>query len=296
MTSGLLLLDKPAGITSNAALGRVKRILGVRKAGHAGTLDPFATGLLVCCFGQATRVLAYLLEADKRYLASLHLGCATSTGDPEGEVLREAPVPELSASEWDHLLARFVGRVQQRPPMFSALKHQGRPLYEWARAGIEVDRPCREVRVEALRCLRWEPPLLQFEALVGKGTYVRTLGEQIAETVGSVGYLSGLRRTAVGDFAIDDAIGPEQLEAAVCPADYLQPVDRALAGFDHVVLTRQSARRVLQGQPVPAPAPFATGTRLRAYVEGGDFLGMVEAVADGRLQPRRMFTQTPTGG
>ena len=296
MTDGLLLLDKPAGITSNAALGRVKRILGLRKAGHAGTLDPFATGLLVCAFGQATRVLAYLLDSDKRYHATLRLGQATTTGDPEGEVSSQAPVPDMTRAEWQRLLAQFAGRIQQRPPMFSALKHQGRPLYEWARAGVEVDRPCREVRIESLRCVRWQPPLLEFELLAGKGTYVRTLGEQIAEQAGSVGHLTELRRTAVGDFEVADAIAPEQLEAASCPAAYLQPADVALTRFDAVVLAGSLAARALQGQPVPAPASYAAGVPLRAYREDGSFLGVVEATNDGCLQPRRMFTRAASGG
>jgi len=296
MSSGLLLLDKPAGITSNAALGRAKRILGLRKAGHAGTLDPFATGLLVCAFGQATRVLAYLLGTDKRYLATLRLGQATTTGDPEGQVSSEAPVPELAQADWEHLLSAFLGRIQQRPPMFSALKHQGRPLYEWARAGIEVERPCREVRIEALRCRRWQPPELQFEVVAGKGTYVRTLGEQIAAAAGSVGYLTALRRTAVGDLEVAEAIDPEQLATAARPAQYLQPADRALARFDAVVLAPHGAWRALQGQAVPAPESFPAGARLRAYADDGCFLGVVETLADGRLQPRCMFTRTASGG
>lgn len=201
---GVLLLDKPVGLSSNAALQKAKWLLAALKAGHTGTLDPFADGLLPLCFGEATKFSAFLLDSDKRYRATMRLGITTTTGDPEGEVLTERPV-EVRCDEMTAVLPRFLGEIAQVPPMHSALKHQGRPLYEYARAGIEIDRPPRQVRIAALDLLECVPPRVVFDVQCSAGTYVRTLAQDIGAALGCGAHLTGLTRTAAGGFDLAQA-------------------------------------------------------------------------------------------
>ncbi len=296
---GIVLLDKPAGLSSNQALQRVRRLYRARKAGHTGSLDPLATGVLPLCFGQATKVAGLLLDADKTYRATLALGARTATGDREGEVVERAPVPALDAATVAEALGRFLGASQQVPPMYSALKRDGEALYAIARRGEVVERAPRPVRIEALTLVSLATEALEFEVRCSKGTYVRTLGEDIARALGTVGHLCALRRTAVGGaFADGEARTFEALEALSGDERALDalllPVDAALAGYAALELAADDAQRVLQGQAVVVPAPAAA--RLRLYAPGGRFLGLGESDAGGAaVRPLRIMSLPGSG-
>ena len=197
---GIVLLDKPVGISSNRALQKVRGIFQARKAGHTGSLDPFATGMLPICLGEASKTAAFMLEAGKRYRATAKLGVATTTGDVEGELVQTCPIPEIGPETLAQTLQQFVGEIKQVPPMYSALKYEGKPLYEYARAGIVIERPARSVFIHQLEILNWQSPLLTFDVHCSKGTYIRTLAEDIAIALGSCAHLVELRRTFVEPF------------------------------------------------------------------------------------------------
>ncbi len=290
--NGLLLLDKPAGITSNGALQRVKRLLRVKKAGHTGSLDPAATGMLPLCFGEATKVCAFLLDADKTYRVTARLGQAMDTGDADGSVIEEASVPELSFADWQAIVSSFVGEIEQVPPMYSALKKDGKRLYELARQGQEVERKPRPVTIHEIALLEARGRRLTFRVRCSKGTYVRTLVEDIAKAAGTVAFTASLHREQVGDFVSPDMIslaeaeqlaedGPEALEGA------LLPVDRALAGWDEASLSADEAERFLHGQAISS-APAGPGM-VRVYGPRARFLGVAERDPRGGLSPRRVF-------
>jgi tRNA pseudouridine55 synthase len=256
---GVVLLDKPEGLSSNAALQRVRRCFSAAKAGHTGTLDPLATGLLPVCLGDATKFSQGLLDADKAYLATARLGIATDTGDREGRVIAQAPVTATSEQVLA-ALATLTGTIEQVPPMYSALKHQGQPLYAIARAGGEVARAARTVHVRELEVVAWDSPLLTFRVCCSKGTYVRTLAEQIAAALGTVGHLVALRRTAVGPFELGMSVALAELEAAdpMQRMHHLHPVDTLVRGLPALTLGAQDALHVLQGRCVdPCPRPTA---------------------------------------
>lgn len=291
---GIILLDKPLGWSSNQALGRVKYLLAARKAGHTGSLDPLATGLLPLCFGQATKVSGWLLDADKRYEAVARLGVVTSTGDLEGEILRESPVPALSAAEIEQACAGLRGEIRQIPPMYSALKHQGRRLYELARRGVEVERPARTVTVHALTAAMIAPDRLRLQVWCSKGTYVRTLVEDLGQALGCGATVAELRRTGHGAFDAADMVTLETLENAAAEAGpqglerWLLPADRALADRPEVRLDAASSRFLRQGQPVFVPGVRDAGP-LRLYDPQGRFIGIGVLQDDGRVAPRRLF-------
>lgn len=282
---GVLLLNKPVGLTSNAALQKAKWLLAALKAGHTGTLDPFADGLLPLCFGEATKFSAFLLDADKRYRATLRLGVVTATGDPEGEVLAERPVAADCAAV-EAALERFVGEIEQIPPMHSALKHQGRPLYEYARAGIEIERPPRRVRIAALDLIECAPPRVVLDVQCSAGTYVRTLAQDIGAALGCGAHLTGLTRTAAGGFALAQACDLATLESL--PPDerrtLLLPSDSLLGHLPALELAPDAAAALRQGRGVESAG--APDGLLRVYGPSG-FLGLVQAEA-GRLAPRRL--------
>ncbi|MFO7190372.1 MAG: tRNA pseudouridine(55) synthase TruB [Pseudomonadota bacterium] len=283
---GVLLLDKPKGLTSNAALQQARRLYAAEKAGHTGTLDPMATGLLPVLFGEATKFGGELLDSDKRYLADIRLGVRTNTGDAEGEVLAVAPV-QVTAEALEQAVRRYTGRIRQVPPMYSALKHAGRPLYDYARAGETVEREAREVTIHRLDILRFEGERLQVDVHCSKGTYVRTLAEDLGEALGCGAHLAGLRRTAVGPFRVEDAIDLETLER-LSPEQRdarLEPVDVLVQHLPEVVLDGAAARRFANGQAVPVGGR-AEGRR-RVYA-AGRFLGVAELEA-GVLRPRRLL-------
>lgn len=289
---GILLLDKPEGLTSNAALQKLRRLLNARKAGHTGSLDPLASGLLPICFGQATKVCGLLLESNKTYRVTMVLGERTTTGDREGTVVERLPVPELDDEAIRRVAAGFLGESEQVPPMYSALKHEGQRLYQLARKGIEVERPARRVIVHRMELLGAERNRLQFEIECSKGTYVRTLAEDFARACGTVGHVGSLRRLSLGPFIRPAMHALASLEqAATHPAALdalLLPVDAALPGMPAVRLGTAEQACVLQGQPVFVTGPGSA--RVRMYAEGGLFLGTGRMTVEGRrLAPERIM-------
>jgi tRNA pseudouridine55 synthase len=305
---GVLLLDKGLGLSSNDALVRAKRLFLAQKAGHTGTLDPLASGLLPLCFGEATKFSQDLLEADKTYEATMRLGVRTSTGDAEGEVLETRPV-EVGVPDVEAALARFRGPISQVPPMHSALKRDGKPLYEYARAGQVVERAARDVTIHALELLSAALPDVTFRVTCSKGTYVRTLAEDIGAALGCGAHLVALRRTGVGALTLEHAVTLEALEAmdSATRDACLRPVDALLSTFPIVRLGVAEAKRFLQGQrlrlaelpPVVIVEKQATNepggenagadARVRVYRdEDGALLGVARA-GSGVLSPERLI-------
>jgi tRNA pseudouridine55 synthase len=287
IVDGVLLLNKPVGITSNTALQKAKWLLNAKKAGHTGTLDPFADGLLPLCFGEATKFSAYLLEADKHYRAVLQLGVTTTTGDPEGEILATREV-HTSRAEIEALLPRFTGEIEQIPPMHSALKHQGRPLYEYARAGIEIERPPRRVQIRALELVECDPPRVVLDVQCSAGTYIRTLAQDIGAALGCGAHLTELKRTAAGGFKLEQAHTLADLETldASQRAALLQPADCLVAHLPAVQLDTAAAEALCQGRSVAHPA--APAGLVRVYTAPHAFIGLADADA-GHLVPRRLM-------
>lgn len=291
--SGILLLDKPVGWTSNGALQAVKRLFQAQKAGHTGSLDPLASGLLPICLGEATKLSGLLLGADKEYRFTCRLGVTTTTGDAEGEVLKTRPVESLRQEQVEAALARFVGVIQQTPPMYSALKRAGQPLYKLARQGIEVERAPREVTVHALRLLRLADVELDCELRCSKGVYVRTLATDLGEALGCGAHVTALRRTAVTPYDADRLVTPEtlaeQAEQGWAALDaVLLPADSALPNWPAVRVQGDSAFYLRQGQPVLAPRAPTQGW-VRLYEGEERFLGIGEILDDGRVAPRRLL-------
>ncbi|MBV2235485.1 MAG: tRNA pseudouridine(55) synthase TruB [Sterolibacterium sp.] len=286
---GVLLLDKPLGLTSNAALQTVKRLYNAAKAGHTGTLDPLATGLLPLCFGEATKFAGELLEADKEYVAQIRLGVTTTTADSEGDVLSTSVVA-VDAAQVGAVLAGFVGESMQVPPMYSALKRDGKALYEYARQGIEVERKARRVVIHDLRMDAFDNDLLVITVACSKGTYIRTLAEDIGAQLGCGAHLAGLRRTRIGRLELAQAVSLEQIEAATGSARdaLLAPVDALLDDLPCAELDESGAFRLGKGQAVRWNGPPG---RWRAYC-GERFLGVCLLDAEGWLQPRRLIAET----
>lgn len=286
---GILLLDKPRGMTSNVALQKAKRLLRARKAGHTGSLDPLASGLLPLCLGEATKLSGFLLNTDKRYRVRVRLGAATATGDNEGAVTATHPVPPLTEASIESALAGFRGEIRQVPPMYSALKHQGQRLYDLARKGLEVEREAREVTVYELRLEGFDTTSLELEVHCSKGTYIRTLAEDLGRALGCGGHVEVLRRTAVGDLDVRAAHTLDQLEALADDErpGLLLPMDRIVADLPAVPLNDQMAFFVRQGQAVLVPKAPTQGW-VRLYGRQSVFMGMGEVLDDGRIAPRRL--------
>jgi tRNA pseudouridine55 synthase len=286
---GVLLLDKPVGLSSNTALQKAKRLYRAQKAGHTGTLDPLASGLLPLCFGAATKFAQVSLDADKTYVATLKLGITTSTGDAEGEVLRERPVA-LQRGDIDRACASLLGEIEQLPPMHSALKKDGRALYDYARAGIDVDRAPRRIVIHRLTVLDALADRLVIEVACSKGTYVRTLAEDLGERLGCGAHLCALRRTASGALRIDQAVTLEQLEAlseAECDA-LLLPADALIADWPAWRLTADEAARFLTGLRRRIDAPDAPRVRVHGP-QPQALLGAAHITA-GELIPDRLLS------
>ncbi|WP_345813747.1 tRNA pseudouridine(55) synthase TruB [Paraburkholderia sp. PREW-6R] len=290
---GVLLLDKPLGLSSNDALIRAKRLYQAKKAGHTGTLDPLATGLLPLCFGEATKFSQDLLEADKTYEATMRLGIRTTTGDAEGEAIdtREVTCDDAAIQA---ALGRFIGEIVQVPPMYSALKRDGRPLYEYARAGQTVEREGRQVTILALEMLACALPDVTFRVTCSKGTYVRTLAEDIGETLGCGAHLVALRRTGVGALTLDHSVTLDALsDASERERDaWLQPVDALLSTFPPVRLDEDATRRFLHGQRLKLSeltigADAVGAPRVRVYAAQGRLLGVAKQ-GEGVLAPERL--------
>ena len=294
--SGILLLDKPRGLSSNRALQRARRLFNAAKAGHTGSLDPLASGVLPLCFGEATKFSRYLLDADKRYDSRFCLSEATSTGDAEGECLRRANAAYLSADDVARAARHFRGDIEQIPPMHSAIKQGGQPLYKLARAGVEVERKARAVRIQRLEITAFaagNPALLDVSIDCTKGTYIRSLAMDLGQALGVGGHVQVLRRTAVGPFTIADCIALQALEDLAerderhAMDELLRPVDQALAHIPRLYLTPSSGFYLRRGQPVLVPNAPCNGM-VRIALETGEFLGIGEILGDGRVAPRRL--------
>lgn len=288
--NGVLLLDKPVGITSNAALQIAKRLFQAEKAGHTGTLDPFASGLLPVCLGEATKFSQYLLEADKAYHAVMQLGVTTTTGDPEGDVVNTRPV-NTTPADISAAIAGFIGIIEQTPPMYSALKHRGKPLYEYARAGIEIERKTRRIQIRAIELCAVEGTRVSMNVRCSAGTYIRTLAEDIGNVLKCGAHLIALARTASGGFLIDQAVSMAQLENDDLGAREarLLPVDGLVSHLPRIDLTDAESASLRMGQrPALSSGPPATGL-VRAYDGRQRFLGLAECQENGVVIARRLM-------
>ena len=295
--SGVLLLDKPTGITSNKALQKVRWLFDANKAGHTGNLDPLATGVLPICFGEATKFSRYLLDADKAYRTTAKLGVITDSGDSDGNVLETRPVGEFQREELLTIINRFVGDIEQLPPMYSALKHNGKPLYEYARAGVEIERKIRTIKIFKIELLDIRDGEFDLEVYCSKGTYIRTLVEDIGAILGCGAHVSMLRRIEAGPFPLEQTVTIKQLEAlqeseGVSALDpLLLPIDIMLDGFERICLNSEQSGSILQGQAVRIAHSLEPGL-VRLYdndeQQGERFIGMAEVMDDGEIAPRRL--------
>lgn len=284
---GILNIDKPSGITSHDVVNRVRRVAGLRRVGHAGTLDPLATGVLLICLGRGTRLVEYLVGQPKTYEVVVHLGQSTTTYDAEGEVVAERPCtftpPELTAA-----LAQFRGPIQQIPPIYSAIKKEGQPLYKMARQGKQVEMEARAVTIYELEQLAFDLPLLTLRVVCSSGTYIRSLAHDLGELLGCGGHVAALRRTAVGGFMVDTAVpldylAPENLNT------HTLPLDTAVHHLPPVTFTETEKARLWQGQTVPWQPIHPQVQLARAYTPENLFIGMVQLQETQEWQPHKMF-------
>lgn len=289
--NGILLLDKPLGFSSNQALQRVKWLLQAAKAGHTGTLDPLATGLLPLCFGEATKFAHYLTDADKTYHATMKLGVTTATGDAEGAVLNTFPV-NVTSNQFGEACFKFVGVINQIPPMYSALKHEGKALYEYAREGVEIERKVRTVTIHEIEVLSFVGDVAEIKVTCTKGTYIRTLAEDIGAHLGCGAHLIGLRRTTTANYVIAETITLEAFEALSSEERLakLAPPETAVDYLPSVILDADSAFYLMQGQAVWLSGNIPAGL-LRLYDERSVFLGLGEQQSDGKIAPKRLMQQ-----
>jgi len=285
---GILLLDKRLGVSSNKALQEVRRLFNANKAGHTGSLDPLATGLLPLCFGEATKVSGMMLDDDKRYQVEIQLGVMTDTGDAEGQILETKPVPEISAEALAACLAYFTGEIAQVPPMYSALKHQGKKLYELAREGISVERKARKITIFEIKPLDFSTPFLTLEVFCSKGTYIRSLAEDMGHHFGCGGTVTKLRRLQAGCFQLADAFTLEKLAAMDSQTlqSCLLAVDKPLEKMPAIYLTPQQTTAIKYGQTLDFGQSFLGMVRLYDDLQ---FLGLGETLLNGKLAPRKLF-------
>lgn len=291
---GIILLDKPVGLSSNEALQEVKKIFHAQKAGHTGSLDPLASGLLPICFGEATKYSDYMLNSDKTYRTEMTLGVSTTTGDKEGQILHEAPIPQLKEEQLAETLASFLGESRQIPPMYSALKQDGQPLYKLARQGVEVNREARTIWIDFLNMTEFNVPTVKFDVKCSKGTYIRTLVEDMGKALGCPAHVSDLRRTTHGVFDINGAVTIDELnqlrqEKAFQALDNkILPIETALSELPSISLSEDSAFYVKQGQAVQvAKAPVDGWVSL--FGANDMFMGIGEIQDDGKVKPKRML-------
>ena len=295
---GVVLLDKPAGMSSQGAVTAVKRALNADKAGHTGTLDPMATGLLPICLGEATKYSQDLLEANKTYIARVKFGIRTDTGDAEGQVIEEKPLPVFAneadlKQSLDALLPKFTGAISQVPPMYSALKRDGKPLYEYARAGVELERTARDITIHQIRWTNIEWPVATLEVSCSKGTYIRVLAEDIGNALGCGAHLVGLRRTEVGHLSLEQSFTIESIQQGLHDsASYILPVDALLQTLPHLTVDEQQAKRLEMGQRVPLNLPSieALVRIYRATAAPHNFIGTADW-RSGVLHPKRLISQ-----
>jgi len=292
---GILLLDKPLNITSNGALQRVKRLFSAKKAGHTGSLDPLATGMLPLCFGEATKFSQFLLESDKYYRVSAKLGVKTTTGDAEGQVVATKAVPILDRQKIEQVLTQFTGSIQQTPPMYSAIKHNGKPLYELARQGIEIERKPRTVSIYLLQLGGFDHDTLDLDIHCSKGTYVRTLVEDIGEALGCCAHVSALRRLSVTPYQNASMVTLDELEethkqfGVNALSQYLLPAETSVQALPSVKLSTSAAFYLRTGQSVMVPH-MPVGGLVQLVSENDRFMGVGEVMDDGRVAPRRLVS------
>lgn len=286
---GVLLLDKPLGYSSNQALQKVKWLFQAAKAGHTGTLDPLATGVLPICLGEATKFAQYLTDADKAYIARVQFGVTTTTGDAEGEVLTRSPVA-FNQQQLQAVLQQFEGTIEQVPPMYSALKHEGKALYTYAREGVEIERQPRSVHIRQIILNAYADGIAEISVTCSKGTYIRTLAEDVGHALGCGAHLLALRRTATATYDIAQTISLEALEQLALEQrdQQLLPVDSAIEAIPKVVLNADAAYYLLQGQPVWQSGKMPNGD-LRLYNEQQQFLGLGYLQPDGKIAPKRLL-------
>lgn len=281
--NGVLLLDKDSGMSSNSALQRARFLYGAAKAGHTGVLDPLATGLLPVCFGEATKFAQYLLDADKAYIANLQLGAATSTGDAEGEIVATADTV-ITLAQIQAAISAFSGEITQTPPMYSAIKYQGKPLYEYARAGITIERKSRQVTIYQIDIIDFTFPRLVISVHCSKGTYIRTLAEDMAKHMGTVAHLTALRRTATAGFTIEQThslAAISNLDEAARDS-WLLPCDVLVQHFPAVTLNDKDILQLQHGIAVHSEQNYGTMCPLRIYAVDGRFIGLVQYQASSR--------------
>lgn len=287
---GVLLLDKPSGMSSNQALQKAKWLLGAQKVGHTGSLDPIATGLLPLCFGRATKVSGLFLDSNKAYDVEIKLGVSTESGDKEGEIISQSDI-DVSLEDLELALKPFIGEISQVPPMYSALKRNGQPLYKLARQGIEVEREPRKVTIHSLDLIDFKEDTLKLSVFCSKGFYIRSLAVDIGESLGIGAHVRELRRTKVGDFALEQCITLDQLEALDSSENrqnLLTPTDQTLLHLPEVDLSESSSGYLCHGQTVRIVQPFETGLT-RLYDSSKNFLGLGEITKDGQVLPKRIF-------
>lgn len=284
---GFLNIDKPLGMTSHDVVAKIRRGLKIKKVGHAGTLDPLATGVLVVCVGAATRLSEYVMHTTKRYRAQIHLGVTTETYDAEGEVIRQVDASHVTRADFEAALAQFQGEIEQLPPMYSAIKQGGRKLYELARAGETVERPARPVTIHALDVVDWSPPQVTVDVVCSSGTYIRSLAYEVGEALGVGAHLSGLVRTASGSFELERAVGLETLLNSDNSHQYLITPDQALHPMPVVDMDAAAVEALVHGRTVPG-AGAAAGTLAQAYSPDGVFIAIVEAEGHA-WRPRKVF-------
>jgi tRNA pseudouridine55 synthase len=290
--SGILNINKPQGLTSHDVVARIRKLSGQRKVGHTGTLDPMATGVLLVCLGQATRLIEYLQHGSKRYQATLRFGISTDTLDAEGQIIAQSDPSALTETQLRQILPAFQGNIEQIPPLFSALKREGQPLYKLARVGQKVEVKPRPVTIESLSWLDWQPPDLTLEVVCSPGTYIRALARDIGERAGTGAHLSALTRTANSGWSITQAVTLGELEQKPTSwQTYLYPLDQAIIHLPKVTLTAAAVQRVQQGQPIIDPISPVAGDLLRAYTPDGTFLAILTRVSsDDKLwQPKKVF-------
>lgn len=292
--NGILLLDKPASITSNGALQQVKRLFNAKKAGHTGSLDPIATGMLPICFGEATKFSQFLLESDKSYFVTAKLGVSTTTGDSEGEVVSTTPVVDMTRERIAAILPDFIGEISQIPPMFSAIKYQGKPLYQLARKGIEIERAPRTIKIFSLQVAQINNDEFSFNVHCSKGTYIRTLVEDMGARLGCGAHVTALRRTMVkpyGDAMMYTLPALEAIASKLGTSALIKtllPIETAVQLYPAVKLSTSAAFYLKMGQPVRAPFPL-NSSLVRLMSEDARFLGIGEVMADGRVRPHRLL-------
>ena len=287
---GVFLLDKPLGFSSNQALKKIQWLFNAKKAGHTGTLDPMATGLLPICLGEATKFSHCLLDAHKSYIATIQLGITTSTGDQEGEVISEKEVV-LNEAQLKDTLKKFIGDMTQIPPMYSALKFEGKPLYEYAREGIEIERKSRQIKIFDIKLINIEKSIITIEVLCSKGTYIRTLAEDIGQTMGCGAHLKGLERTQTGNFQLSEALSIEALEAMPMASreKALMPIDVLLEELSSIKLNMAELDAIKKGQSIDFMSK--NDKEVRLYSPSGQFVGVGQPDLKGRLFPKRLIAK-----